>query len=78
MSVSDSDGEKHRRANVLPLARGKCPLCCKPVKPEFRPFCSRRCADHDLGNWMGERYYVPGSDVVDPETAGGIKHGDED
>ncbi len=25
----------------------------------FRPFCSRRCADIDLGRWFGEEYRIP-------------------
>lgn len=24
------------------------------------PFCSRRCADVDLGRWLGEGYRLPG------------------
>jgi uncharacterized protein len=34
----------------------KCALCGKPVK--YRPFCSRRCADVDLGRWLKEGYRV--------------------
>jgi endogenous inhibitor of DNA gyrase (YacG/DUF329 family) len=26
----------------------------------YRPFCSARCQRIDLGNWLGERYVVPG------------------
>ena len=67
--------------NVVPMppvtARGKCPLCGRPAKPETRPFCSRRCADRDLGNWFNEGYFVPGEEVVDPETAPEIER-DED
>jgi endogenous inhibitor of DNA gyrase (YacG/DUF329 family) len=37
----------------------KCPICGKPTHPEFRPFCSRRCADVDLGRWFGEVYRTP-------------------
>ena len=37
-----------------------CPICGKPVALESRPFCSRRCADIDLGRWLGGRYAVPG------------------
>jgi hypothetical protein len=25
-----------------------------------RPFCSPRCADVDLGRWLGEQYRIPG------------------
>jgi len=34
----------------------KCPTCRKPSAKEYRPFCSARCADIDLGKWLGERY----------------------
>jgi hypothetical protein len=26
----------------------KCPICGRPAEADFRPFCSRRCADLDL------------------------------
>ena len=35
-----------------------CPICKKPAAEKFRPFCSKRCADIDLGGWLGERYRV--------------------
>jgi endogenous inhibitor of DNA gyrase (YacG/DUF329 family) len=37
-----------------------CPVCGKPQDAGFRPFCSKRCADIDLGRWFNERYVVPG------------------
>ncbi|MEQ8665804.1 MAG: DNA gyrase inhibitor YacG [Rhodospirillales bacterium] len=67
--------------NIVPMPsamiRGACPLCGKPTKAETRPFCSRRCADRDLGNWFNESYYVPGDEVVDPENAPEIERDDE-
>ncbi len=36
-----------------------CPICNKPSDPKYRPFCSRRCADVDLGRWLNESYRVP-------------------
>jgi endogenous inhibitor of DNA gyrase (YacG/DUF329 family) len=27
---------------------------------DSKPFCSKRCADIDLGRWLGGRYAVPG------------------
>lgn len=36
-----------------------CPICRKPADPRYRPFCSRRCADVDLGRWFTEGYAVP-------------------
>lgn len=36
-----------------------CPICSKPVAPKFKPFCSKRCADVDLGKWFNESYSIP-------------------
>ncbi len=41
-----------------PEAR-KCALCGKPQNPAYRPFCSRRCADIDLGRWLKGGYAIP-------------------
>lgn len=41
----------------------RCPICRKEARPEFRPFCSRRCADIDLGRWFSEQYAVPAEPV---------------
>ncbi|HET9573537.1 MAG TPA: DNA gyrase inhibitor YacG [Methyloceanibacter sp.] len=38
-------------------------MCGKPTTAEFRPFCSRRCTDIDLGRWLGGRYAVPGEPI---------------
>jgi uncharacterized protein len=40
----------------------KCPSCGKPVSAQFRPFCSRRCADVDLHRWFSGRYAVPATE----------------
>jgi endogenous inhibitor of DNA gyrase (YacG/DUF329 family) len=37
----------------------KCPICAKPATPEHKPFCSKRCADVDLGRWLKESYAIP-------------------
>ncbi|MBA3909845.1 MAG: DNA gyrase inhibitor YacG [Rhodobacter sp.] len=36
-----------------------CPICGKAASPDYRPFCSRRCADVDLGRWLTESYRIP-------------------
>ena len=41
------------------LAANKCSICGKPAIEKFKPFCSTRCADLDLGRWLGEGYRVP-------------------
>ena len=42
-----------------------CPICAKQTDPKYRPFCSKRCADVDLGKWLTGRYVIPGD--VEPE-----------
>jgi len=37
----------------------KCPMCGRPSAPQYRPFCSRRCADLDLQKWLTGGYAVP-------------------
>ena len=36
-----------------------CPICGKLPLPEFKPFCSKRCADVDLNRWLKGVYAVP-------------------
>lgn len=38
----------------------ECPICGKPADGRFKPFCSRRCADIDLGRWLKGGYAIPG------------------
>lgn len=51
-----------------------CPICSRQTDPKYRPFCSRRCADVDLGRWLTESYAIPAesdeNDLPDndPET----------
>lgn len=37
----------------------RCPICGKPASAASRPFCSVRCADLDLGQWLTGGYAVP-------------------
>lgn len=36
----------------------KCPICGAPVDPKYAPFCSKHCADVDLGRWLKGVYVV--------------------
>jgi endogenous inhibitor of DNA gyrase (YacG/DUF329 family) len=38
----------------------KCPICGKPRSAEHAPFCSTRCRDRDLLNWLDDGYALPG------------------
>lgn len=48
-----------------------CPTCRKSAQietiqawPNF-PFCSPRCKLIDLGNWLGEAYHLPTSELAE-------------
>ncbi|MFL0586848.1 DNA gyrase inhibitor YacG [Sphingomonas sp. ABOLG] len=43
-----------------------CPLCAQPSDAANAPFCSRRCKDRDLLQWLGEGYRIPGRQI-DPD-----------
>lgn len=42
-----------------------CTICKRPAVEKFRPFCSARCADVDLGRWLNESYAIPGDNIVE-------------
>lgn len=47
----------------------KCPICKKEEgSGEYKPFCSKRCADVDLGNWFNEKYTVEAVDLDESEV----------
>ena len=56
----------------------ECPICGKPADSRLKPFCSKRCADIDLGRWLKGGYAVPGApagpqvpDAEEQKDAGG-------
>ncbi len=53
---SGSDGIKPKA-----VKRG-CPVCKNPPHDAFAPFCSKRCADVDLGRWFNGAYSIAGQD----------------
>jgi endogenous inhibitor of DNA gyrase (YacG/DUF329 family) len=56
-----------------------CPLCCQKAIAPHTPFCSRRCSQLDLGNWLNEAYVIPAHEAdedADLETL--IAHADKD
>jgi len=52
-------------AKVVPLKGGKCPVCGKLRAQDYRPFCSKRCADLDLGKWLNEDYRIPSEEAAE-------------
>ncbi|MEO0402805.1 MAG: DNA gyrase inhibitor YacG [Pseudomonadota bacterium] len=54
-----------------------CPICHEDMVKEYRPFCSRRCADIDLSRWMTGGYAMPSEreeDQTPPEDAAPTAH----
>ena len=44
-----------------------CPICDRETDAKYRPICSRRCADVDLGRWMTGAYAIP-AEAIDDEN----------
>ncbi|MEE2835702.1 MAG: DNA gyrase inhibitor YacG [Myxococcota bacterium] len=44
-----------------------CPICSKTydAKISFRPFCSKRCQDVDLGRWFSGSYRIASDEPPD-------------
>ncbi|MDD9879022.1 MAG: DNA gyrase inhibitor YacG [Magnetovibrio sp.] len=54
-----------KTAKVVPLKGRKCPICGMPAAQSYRPFCSKRCADVDLGRWLNEDYRIPAEEAAE-------------
>ena len=54
----------------------KCPCCGKPALADHVPFCSARCAQIDLGRWLGGHYVLPSRGP--PEYEDGVSQADND
>ena len=61
--AGDADG-------VRGSTKAKCPICGRPTEPRLRPFCSARCRDQDLLNWLGGRYAVPAVETEEDDVEG--------
>ena len=56
-----------------PAASELCPICGRRGDPALLPFCSKRCANVDLGRWFSESYRVPSRrdpEAEDPDEVG--------
>ena len=42
-----------------------CPLCKQPSEAMHIPFCSRRCAQLDLGKWLTGDYAIPAHEAME-------------
>lgn len=46
-----------------------CPICKKQTMTKYRPFCSKHCADVDLGRWFNGTYTTPADTDEDRDEA---------
>lgn len=58
-------------------AKGRCPICGKPRVHDYRPFCSKRCANVDLGRWLKGGYVVPGHPDADEDGENPLEQDEE-
>jgi uncharacterized protein len=54
-----------------------CPICKSAALEAYKPFCSKRCADIDLGKWFKSSYAIPGT-ANDDEAEGAIISSEND
>ena len=59
MSAPANDNRSDQHDKTVLAGRSKCPLCDGPTVADFRPFCSRRCAELDLSRWLNGAYAMP-------------------
>ena len=62
--ASDRRADDAKAGNTRP-----CPICGKPQVHAFRPFCSKRCADIDLGRWFVGGYAIPAEPAEQDEES---------
>ncbi len=72
----NADPDSKAKAKVVPLKGSKCPMCGKRATLEMRPFCSKRCADLDLGRWLNGDYRMP-TDEAPGDAAAGLDDDEE-
>lgn len=60
-------GASQAGAEAGTRSTAKCPICGKPRDDTYRPFCSKRCADVDLGRWLHGSYAIPVTEDADED-----------
>ena len=68
-----------------PTGASRCPICGEKTEHAYRPFCSARCRDVDLGRWLGGGYAIAGGEAAadedgdDAAVGGGLgRRGDDE
>lgn len=60
-----SENRPRLRAVTGPAA---CPICSKATEARYKPFCSARCGQIDLGRWLNDVYRLPAETISDDEA----------
>lgn len=69
MSEPDPNNRSEKAGRKKKRPQGpRCPICKEPAQETYRPFCSGRCADVDLGRWMSGDYALPAEEEDDPDA----------
>ena len=59
----------HKNKGKKAASAKVCPICASPSggekAGEYAPFCSKRCANSDLGNWLDGKYAISTDDGPD-------------
>ena len=50
---------------LTPRQPAPCPICDAPAAAAHPPFCSPRCKDRDLLQWLADGYALPGPALDD-------------
>jgi uncharacterized protein len=53
----------------------KCPICERTATTDYQPFCTKRCANIDLGRWLKEGYRVETEEGPADDEDGGREPG---
>ncbi len=77
VTIMSQDKPPGRGASQSPIKTSLCPTCGGPPEHRFRPFCSQRCRDVDLGRWLRGSYRIP-SDETPGQAATGEASSDDD
>ena len=46
----------------------ECPICNQGSQDKYRPFCSQRCSEIDLGRWFNGSYVIEGNQTSDGQS----------
>jgi uncharacterized protein len=69
MSPDESLSPDESGANGVTPRLRPCPICGKLALAEWKPFCSKRCADIDLNRWLSGIYAVPVQEDDEAQSA---------